>query len=269
MENQAATEQQQTEERGRSTVDFPYFDLDSGVEIAKAVSELGGFSCDTVSLAAKLEMAPDGGGFRGRLTAAKMFNIISYGRGSGGQLELTEIGRAIADPLTERKGRFDAFMAIPLYKTLFDRLKGALLPPPPAIDRMMEGMGVAPKQKDKARQVFLRSAKQAGLLDLTSDRLTPPPNLNTASAAAPAATTDDHHHQRKRGGGGDDNLPPFIRGLIDKLPPPDSEWDMTSRAKWLTTAANIFDLMYQGGSDTGIRVKMEGSTLSIVTGELA
>lgn len=268
MESQSLPEQSQpTEERGRSTVDFPYFDLESAVEIAKAVSELGGFSCDTASLAAKLDMAPEGGGFRTRLGAAKTFGILSSGRGTG-QVELTETGRAITDPLTERKGKFDAFMAIPLYRTLFDRLKGTLLPPPPAIERMMEGMGVAPKQKDKARQVFLRSAKQAGLLELSVDRLTPPPNLNALAqptVAAPSAAPP-LSSSGESGGAGDH---PFIKGLVGKLPLPETEWDLTARAKWLTTAANIFDLMYQSGPDTGIRVRLEGSTLSITTGDLA
>jgi hypothetical protein len=271
-QNEAPAPQPASEERGRSSVDFPYFDLDSGQEVAEAVREVGVTACDPASLATKLNMAPDGGGFRMRLLTAKTFGLIAYGRAAGGMVELTDLGRQIADPQTQRRARLDAFMAIPLYRTLFDRLKGQVLPPPPAIERLMESMGVAPKQKDKARQVFMRSAKQAGLFELSNDRMTLPPSVNTnaPSPAAPAATADEHPQRRRAGGGGgDDHLHPFIRGLIDKLPPPDSDWDLPSRAKWLTTAANIFDLMYQGSSDTGIKVKLEGSTLSIATGDLA
>jgi hypothetical protein len=259
------------EARGRSTVEFPYFDLESGTEIAKFVRELGGLSCDPASLAAKLNMSPDGGGFRLRLLAAKTFGIVAYGRAAAGQVELTALGQLIADPDSEKQGRFDAFMSIPLYRTLFDRLKGSVMPPPPAIERMMEGMGVAPKQKEKARQVFLRSAKQAGLFELSSERMTRP-NLGAQAAATPVTNPDHGSEQRPKraggGSGGDDTLHPFIRGLIDKLPPADSEWDLTSRAKWLTTAANIFDLMYVGAGDSGIHVTLQGSTLSISTGEL-
>lgn len=219
MEGQVQSEEIQApeEQRGRSSVDFPYFDLESGVEIGKAIAELGGISCDSASLAAKLSMAPDGGGFRTRLLAAKIFNIISYGRGNAGQIDLTEIGRSIADPLTERKGKFEAFMSIALYRTLFEQLKGSLLPPPPAIERMMESMGVAPKQKDRARQVFLRSAKQAGLLELASDRLTPPPNLTSppsAQATAPAPPPS------KGGGSGDGGEPPMTGRLRFEVPIP-------------------------------------------------
>jgi hypothetical protein len=274
MESQTANEavQPPVEERGRSTVDFPYFDLDSAVEVAQAVRDVGVTACDPASLATKLNMAPDGGGFRMRLLTAKVFGLISYGRAAGGLVELSELGRQVADPQSERRGKLGAFMAIPLYKSLFERLKGQVLPPPPAIERLMESMGVAPKQKDKARQAFMRSAKQAGLFELSNDRMTLPPSVQAASptpSPAPAPSDNNRSNRGSGTGGGGEDLHPFIRGLIDKLPPPDAEWDLTARAKWLTTAANIFDLMYQGGVDTGIRVRLEGGTLAIVTGDLA
>lgn len=271
MENQDTVQQMQpaaTEERGRSTVDFPYFDLDSGVEVARAVREIGFTSCDPASLAAKLSMAPDGGGFRMRLLASKTFGLLNYGRAAGGAVELTEIGQLVASEESERRGRLDAFMAIPLYKALFERLKGQILPPGPAIERLMEQMGVAPKQKDKARQVFLRSAKQAGLFELSSDRMTMPPSLNTVPPAAPQALAQSPTPHLGSNDGGNTKLHPFIQGLIEKLPAPDSEWELSARAKWLVTAANIFDLMYKDNNDVGIKVKLEGSTLSVVTGDL-
>jgi hypothetical protein len=40
-----------------------------------------------------------------------------------------------------------------------------------------------------------------------------------------------------------------VKGLLDKLPTPDAEWAIKDRAKWLTTAANIFDLMYSAPSE--------------------
>ncbi len=46
--------------------------------------------------------------------------------------------------------------------------------------------------------------------------------------------------------GGGDDLHPFIRGLLGSLPEPDTAWAGSERAKWLTTASNIFSLLYQG-----------------------
>ena len=46
-------------------------------------------------------------------------------------------------------------------------------------------------------------------------------------------------------------LHPFIQGLLDTIPdipnPMEKpEWPVADRAKWLQTAANIFDLIYKG-----------------------
>jgi len=59
MADQEATARQQLEElelengegkRERSTIEFPYLDLDAGVEVAKGVYDLGGSSADGISL---------------------------------------------------------------------------------------------------------------------------------------------------------------------------------------------------------------------------
>ena len=59
------------------------------------------------------------------------------------------------------------------------------------------------------------------------------------------------------------NLHPFVQGLINKLPQPESEWSFKDRAKWLNTAANIFDLMYTSNEPDGLSVTLKGSTLSV------
>ena len=38
---------------------------------------------------------------------------------------------------------------------------------------------------------------------------------------------------------------PLIQGLVERLPGPDAVWPLDERAKWLRTAASIFDLVYK------------------------
>jgi hypothetical protein len=59
----------------------------------------------------------------------------------------------------------------------------------------------------------------------------------------------------KGGGGGEKPRHPFIEGLLRTLPDPDTEkqWPLEKRIKWLQTAANIFDLIYEG--EGGIKVE--------------
>jgi hypothetical protein len=203
-----------------------------------------------------------------RMLTAKTFNVLTYERG---QVLLTDTGIKITDAAHEKRARFDAFMSVALFKQLFERFKGQPLPPVAAIERAIESLGVPPKQKERARQVFQRSAKQAGLFDISADRLSVPPGLNQPTQrqqddGRDNEQEDDGQHDRgKRKSGGDD-LPPFIKGLINKLPPPDDEWSLADRAKWLTTAANIFDLMYKDAARDGITVTLKGSTLSVDVG---
>jgi hypothetical protein len=39
----------------------------------------------------------------------------------------------------------------------------------------------------------------------------------------------------------------LIRGLVERLPKPNGIWSLNDRAKWLRTAASIFDLVYTVG----------------------
>jgi hypothetical protein len=39
----------------------------------------------------------------------------------------------------------------------------------------------------------------------------------------------------------------LIQGLVDRLPKPNDIWSLDDRAKWLRTAASVFDLIYQAG----------------------
>lgn len=47
---------------------------------------------------------------------------------------------------------------------------------------------------------------------------------------------------------------PFIQGLLQKLPDPETEWSYEARAKWLQTAAHIFDLLYTANGAGSIEI---------------
>lgn len=238
--------------RGRSTIEFSYTPLDDAEEVAGAIHQVGGTSCDWDQLATKLKQAPQGGGFRLRVAGARAFGLVSSDRG---QVELTELGIQMQDPKRQRAARVEAFLHVPLHKQVFDQIKGQVIPPPLAIERMMESLGVAPKQKNKARQVFMRSAKLAGFFELSTERLTYPPNSNHDAGAG---SNDAGHEGRK--GGDDQSMHPFIRGLLDKLPRPESDWAVQGRVKWLQTAANIFDLIYTvDGKDSVSDIQVTGN----------
>ncbi len=237
----------------RSTIDFAYVDLDNAIEVVKGVHNAGGTACDSDQLAAQLGMEAKGGGFRSRIGGAQVYKLITYER--GGRVLLTDLGRQLIDPDTERQARMNAFLAVDLYAKVYEEFKGGPLPPHAALERALETMGVGAKVKDRARQVMLRSAKQAGFFEHAADRLIKPSIKNETGAGdtvkvknndrSDGEQTGNNAGSGSGSGSGDGGYHPFIEGLLQKLPAPDTEWAFEARKKWLLTASNIFDLMYQ------------------------
>jgi hypothetical protein len=50
----------------------------------------------------------------------------------------------------------------------------------------------------------------------------------------------------------------LIQGLVERLPQSNGLWSLDDRAKWLRTAASVFDLVYQAGDgdDREIRIAL-------------
>lgn len=257
--------------REQSSIAFPYLDLDSAVEVARAVYARSGHGpCDLDELAAEMGQVISGA-FRQKTGTARVFEVIDKdGRSS---VKLTEIGKQIVHPETERAARAEAFMRVPLYAAVYEKYKGQRLPPMKALEREMQTLGVSSKQTDKARQAFERSAKQAAFFEAGEDRLVrPKADQITARQESPPdeekqRRLDDEDRQRRerererdrnRGGGGDGPDDPLIVGLVQRLPETSEKWDAAARAAWLKLAVSIFDVVY-GKADDDIEIKTKGT----------
>jgi hypothetical protein len=235
------------EKRERSTIQFPYNDLDDALTIAKAVHENAGISCTIDQLAAYVKNSLTSGAFRLRVGNAAMFGLTSNERG---EVRLTELGRRIADPSQEVAAKIDAFLTVPLYKRIFDNFKGYTLPGAAALEKFMREVGVSSKQTGKARQAFMRSARQAGFFAHGEDRLVRPAGPGTKPIDAPKPPLEGDQKGKKDGnggdgGGGDNSLHPFVQGLLKELPKAGNVWTEDKRKLWLDTAASIFKMIYK------------------------
>ena len=246
----------------RSTIEFPYNDLEDAVAVAKAIHANAGVSCTLDQLAAYMRQSMTSGAFRGRVANAGTFHLTENERG---EVRLTETGRQIVDPAREASARAEAFLSVPLYARVFDNYKGYTLPPPAALERFMNDAGVAAKQTDKARQAFMRSARQANFFAHGEDRLVRP----VTSDAGPGTKPIEPHKGQgghgasntggavggggSTGGGGDPpNNDPLIAALIQKLPNSGS-WDADQRVAWLQMMAMAFQMAY--GAADAIEIK--------------
>ena len=237
-----------------STIAFPWADLDNAARVAKAIHNKGGITLTLEQLAAELSVAIKGGGFRLMYTAAKIFGLVTLNQGN---VTLTDLGRRLNDPKAEKAARSDAFLAVPLYRAIYESHKGGTLPPTSGLETEMFNLGVVRKATERARQVFQKSAQQAGFFAYGSDRLVLP--ATGGSTITPLPRPDEPKSQDKPKGGGDGGgRHPFIEGLLKELPAEGADWPTQDRVRWLKAAAMLFDFIYKSG-DTGKPMRIEVS----------
>jgi hypothetical protein len=218
-----------------SSIQFPYTDLDEAVQVAKALHE-NGDNAQLTQLAAALNHASvEGGAFRLRVSGARTFGLVIT---SGKRIELTPLGKEMVDPTRERLARAKAFLTVQLYRELYGRFEGSLLPPPNGLEQVIRDMGVSRKQTDKARQGFQRSAEQANFFEYGSDRLVYPKGI-TAKELDGASARDRREEGRKS------QDKPSVRAGGEALAPVTSkkvELRSGDGTITLSYSANLFDL---------------------------
>ena len=243
---------EQTAQHVRSKIEFPYSDLETAVALARSLHSNAGSSCEDGELAAWMNMSESGGTYRARRAAARMFGLVDAS--SPGRLSLTAMGRRIVDD--DRAARVEAFLKPALFAALYEQYRGQTLPPTPTIERHIERLGVPPKQKMRARQVFQGSAHYAGFVDASSGRFRKPgtggPTPETTSSTEATKGTGD--------GGGDDGTPPrhpLIEGMFQSLPLNGQTWTLDEAADWLHAAAYNLRFAYKLKGKITIDIKIE------------
>ena len=243
--------------RQRSTVAFPYMDLLASAELAEAIfRNVAGGDCDDDQLAAWSNQSSKSSTFRVQVYAARTFGLLT---GEASRHKLTDLGMAIVDPQQTREAKVRAFQNVPLYAALFEKFKGGVLPPTAALEREIIAIGVAPKQKERARQVFERSADQAGFYAHGRDRLVQP-GISSSGHAPSSPANMEKPGGGQGGGDGGGSLDPLIAALIQKLPKhadPSKPWPANDRVTWLQMTAMAFQMAY--GAVDPIDVKVSPS----------
>lgn len=169
-------------ERDRSTIRFPYIDLEQSGELAIALHNSYGEKCTLDQLAAASgHQGTRSGAFLRKFAAAQIFGLIKK---EGDVVSLTAIGESYVDPVASTTGKAEAFLSVELFSVTFNSFKGRILPPDAGLENFFKEKGVAEKQTTVARQVFRRSAEQAGFFKHGKDRLVAPPDSRTIHPSA-------------------------------------------------------------------------------------
>lgn len=239
--------------RQQSKVQFPYHDLKDAISITTTVWGRYGGECQVAQLAGALGSKPTSGAFRTKVLSAKMFGLIQ----GTAVLTTTPLGMKIVSEATSRQARAEAFLKVELFRGIYDEVTptGGMLPTnTTGLDALIRRLGVVEGQIETARQVFQRSARQAGYLEHGEDRL-----------VAPALGSEPPQFKGGQGNGADDDgggTPdgsggqnervenhPLMVGLLQSLPKTGVAFPAKARQRWLNAVKVNFDFIYGPAED--------------------
>jgi hypothetical protein len=239
---------------------FPASDFDDSLQIPKLIMERGGGVADLDQLAAWLGYTTSASGtFASRLASARYFGLI--GPAKGGKVYITERARQIVAPVMPEdaiKAKMEAFLNVPLFKRVFERVRGATLPQDIGLRNLFSHEFQVPSAKTAlAVRLFKDSARQTGFYDAAPDRLIRPsfvasPAVAPAAPAGPVPAQDrDGDPQpppvrRFAGGGGDgpSSVHPAIVGLIRELGEKGPTWNEVGQKGFLDALTGLVKFIY-------------------------
>jgi hypothetical protein len=227
------------DERGRSTIAFPYSPLKDAEQIARELHDKWGDSAQPEQLAQGMNQRPRSGAFRMKVSAARIFGLVDVSRG---RISLTQEGRRIIDPETRSDARVKAFLHVPLFKAVFEEYKSGLLPPPSALERKMAELGVSSKQTDRARQTLQRSAELAGFFQHGSNRLVQPAAHAVDPRPGSDGTTPNSESRRHKTSEAGD-VPDAVQELWLTLLDEGESWSAEKTHDFVATARRLRDLL--------------------------
>jgi hypothetical protein len=246
--------------KSRSSVEFPYYDIESSSEVALVIHEREGGECDRPTLAAYLNYSSaTNGSFLTRVAAARMYGLIET---AAGKLRVTDRGRAIARPITP-SGKLlalvEAFMAVELFSKVYEQFKGTVVPETAGLRNLLESKyGVVKARVAPTVRILMASAEQAGFFKAAGNRRMVMPNVTHAEPVSggppPAVHQDDRPDPARTGGGdggGNGDIPAAFIALLGELPPRGSQLDEETRGAVKAAFENILTILYPKAKSIG------------------
>lgn len=241
---------------GKSETQYPYFDLNDSIEVAKAVHERGGGNCSRAQLAAFLNYKTTRSGtFISRIYAAKQFGLVEF---SGDSISTTDRGNRVLHPVfaeDEAAARIEAFLSIPLFSRVFETFDGKQLPADVGLQNLLQNrMGIVPDRVKPALRVLMQSAEQAGFFETTGNKSRMiKPIVSQQQAAKPDAQhaerskpepTQDQKPSSGTGDGGPPGVHPALVAILRELPRSGTEWPKSKKDRFIVGFRGILDIVY-------------------------
>ncbi len=158
-------------------------DLGVTIEIVRQVRDSGRERTPIKELSETLAAATGAqpNSIKNKLYSAAKYGLIGFLPNPETKLlevVLLPLGEAALDPQSAREAMVSAFLNVPVNRAIAARYHGQPFPRSDELEQFMDKeLRMAPSQVRTARQIIMRAAEQAGLLDAGRTQLTLPPGI--------------------------------------------------------------------------------------------
>ena len=243
-------------QRPQSKTRFPYRKLSEAVRVAHEIHDAGG-SCARDQLAALMgHKSTRSGSFVTRLGSAKMFGLVE--KASDGKFRTTQRGKDIVAPVSsqrEAKAKVDAFLAVELFRRVYQQHEGSGLPGEAGLRNLLESdYGVIKSRIRPTVRIMLDSAEYAGFFDTAGDRsrMVIPVALSGDDLPRTPRSRDPKRERSggKGGGDGSGEIEMALRGLLRSLPAAGTPMSAKRRDTLVSAFTGVIAYLYPDPEDT-------------------
>ncbi len=241
----------------KSGTAYPYFDLQDSIEVAKAIHEKGGGTCGRDMVAAALGYSTiKSGAFLSRIYAAKQFGLIQI---QGDILSTTDRATQVLHPVMPNDAiaaRAEAFLAVALFRKVYEKYKGRALPPEVGLKNLLKTeYKIVEDRIQPALRVMLASAEQAGFFMAGGkERMIAPsgaaqPETAKQDGTQKVSSEDVPPYCTKPAttggwGHGPTRVHPALIAMPKKFPRPGTQWPQAKKDRFMTAFRGIVDVIY-------------------------
>lgn len=237
--------------RIRSEAVFPYASLEDAQTIVQAMRVAGDVPMTRDQIHAKLSVGRSL--FVSKLSAAIIFGLVVK---TDKVIRMTSLAHRMlsSEPDTAAQARVSALLTPEVYRKVIEHFRGKQIPGREGLENAFQSFGVSERQKERARQVFERSAIFAEYLNSARDRLVAPVIQSASPAASEFPVIPSNAKDASESDPSDEKL---IRGMLDLLPKAGSEWKAADRARWLRRLSNNLAAIYDPNDETEIEIAVK------------
>lgn len=261
MVDQFETAQSQSASKGKkrrevSRYVFPYYDLDTSIEVAKALHDRAGGKASIAHLASYLGHKDEfSGSFRAKVWGAQLLGLV---RIEGRTVSITPLGEQLASARTgvQRDKRLaEAFLNVPLFREVYRRYENSTLPSTRdgLKKALQDTFGVSPRLVSSALKALEASAEQAGFKREDPNRLIHPVPIGLIEADISLEAEAREEKMIDAGALGGEMAPEVvipkgihlaISGFLLELPSKGGRWTEGERQRWIDAFTAMIKALY-------------------------